>query len=87
MTGPGVSVSTCRMPKHGLATAVFVAGGNPGRGFHDSVNLALPLHSSFEVGALCGGLMGASPSRPCDDVGGSYAALSKLVGDPPNLLD
>ena len=49
--------------------------------------LALQLHSRFEVSAPRGGLMGASPARPCDDVSGSYTALSKLVGDPPNLLD
>src|ERR687894_854832 len=49
--------------------------------------LALQLHSSLQVRALCGGLVGASPERPGDDVGGLDASLGEADGDAPDLLD
>ena len=49
--------------------------------------LALQLHFSFEMGAACFGLMGASPERPCDDVGGLDAPLGEPDGDAADFLD
>jgi hypothetical protein len=37
--------------------------------------LTLQLHSLFQMGALCGGLMGASPQRPGDDMSRLNAPL------------
>jgi len=37
--------------------------------------LALQLPISFEVSLLRDGLVGSSPTRPCDDAGWLYAAL------------
>jgi hypothetical protein len=39
------------------------------------------------VGALCGGLVGASPERPGDDVGGPDASLGEADSDAAELLD
>jgi hypothetical protein len=39
------------------------------------------------MGALRGGLMGASPERPSDDMGGLDAALSEAHGDATDFLD
>ena len=36
---------------------------------------------------LCGGLVGASPERPGDDVGGLDASLREADGDAADLLD
>src|SRR3954453_3556562 len=53
----------------------------------DAPPLALQLHSSLQVGALCGGLVGASPERPGDDVGGPDASPGEPDGDAADLLD
>jgi hypothetical protein len=45
------------------------------------------LFFTFEMRAACSGLMGASPERPCDDVGGLDAALSEFVGNAADFLD
>ena len=39
------------------------------------------------MGATRFGLMGASPERPCDDVGGLDAPLRELYGDAADFLD
>ena len=51
------------------------------------IALALQLRFLFDVGFLCGGLMGASPSRPCNDEGGLDAPLRQPHRDPADLLD
>jgi hypothetical protein len=33
------------------------------------------------------GLMGATPERPCDDVGGLYSPLGEFDGDAADFLD
>jgi hypothetical protein len=52
-----------------------------------AIELALQLLFSCEVGFLRGGLMRASPERPCDEVCGSDIALTKTDGDAPDFLD
>ena len=49
--------------------------------------LALQLLFSFEMCVTRFGLMGASPERPCDDVGGLDAPLRELYGDAADFLD
>ena len=49
--------------------------------------LALQLRSGSDVGVLCGGLVGALPARPGDDVSGPDTALSQAHGHAPDLLD
>jgi len=36
---------------------------------------------------FCVGLMGTSPERPGDDVGGAYLPLREALGDAPDFLD
>jgi hypothetical protein len=36
---------------------------------------------------LCGGLVGASPERPCNDIGGIDASLGEALGYPADFLD
>src|SRR5579864_3495631 len=55
----------------------------------DLVNLpalALQLHSSFQMCALCGGLMGPSPRRPGDDMSRFNAPLREPGGDAADFL-
>ena len=49
--------------------------------------LELQLPSPLQVRALCGGLVGASPERPGDDVRGADAPLDEAGGDAADLLD
>jgi hypothetical protein len=37
--------------------------------------------------SLCGGLMGAAPKRPRDDVGGIDAPLRQTLGYAPDFLE
>src|SRR3954464_12967635 len=53
----------------------------------DAPPLALQLRFPLQVGALCGGLVGASPERPGDDVGGPDASLGEADSDAAELLD
>ena len=48
--------------------------------------LALQLRSSLEVSVSCGGLMGAAPHRPGDDVSGPDAPLGQAHRHTPDLL-
>ncbi|MGC1582802.1 MAG: hypothetical protein WA766_15040, partial [Candidatus Acidiferrales bacterium] len=50
-------------------------------------SLALQLRFPFEVCVARFGLVGATPERPCDDMGGLDAPLSKLDGDAADFLD
>ena len=60
----------------------------PTSGTEDDVwTLALQLRSALDVGFTCGGLVGSSPERPCDDVSGSDAPLSQSRRDAPDLLN
>src|SRR4051812_8649047 len=49
--------------------------------------LALQLRFPLQVGASCGGLVGASPERPGDDAGGPDASLGEADSDAAELLD
>ena len=49
-------------------------------------NLALQLPSVFQVRALCGGLMGAPPERPSNDMGRLDAPLRKPCDDAADFL-
>jgi len=51
------------------------------------LSLPLQLRFSFDMGFLCGGLMGAAPEGPSDDLGGIDAALGRSHGHAPDLLD
>jgi len=48
--------------------------------------LALQLRSASDVGVSCGGLVGASPERPSDNVSRPDAALSKPHRHAPDFL-
>src|SRR4051794_335714 len=51
------------------------------------VTEALQFRFRLQVGASCGGLVGASPERPGDDVGGPDASLGEADSDAAELLD
>ncbi|MGH7100124.1 MAG: hypothetical protein ACREE4_21095 [Stellaceae bacterium] len=54
--------------------------GGAGSTLNDCIT-SVQLQVSFQMGLLRGGLMGASPERPGDDVSGPDAALSQAHGD------
>src|SRR4051812_50080141 len=54
---------------------------------HRELSLTLQLRFPLQVGALCGGLAGASPERPGDDAGGPDASLGEADSDAAELLD
>ena len=41
----------------------------------------------FEMRCLCGCLVGPSPERPCDDVGGADALSGETLRYPADFLD
>ncbi len=41
----------------------------------------------IDVGLSCDGLMGSSPERPCDDVGGLDASFCEADGDTADFLN
>ncbi len=53
---------------------------------HLTAILALQLHFLFDMGALCFGLMGSSPKRPCDDLCGVDASLGETRCDTSDFL-
>ena len=55
--------------------------------FYKLIILALQLRFAFEMGFSGGGLMGASPGRPGDHMGGSDAPLRQPHRDPADLLN
>jgi hypothetical protein len=50
------------------------------------LSLTLQLHSSFQMCALYGGLMGPSPRQPGDDMSRLNAPLREPGGDAANFL-
>ena len=53
--------------------------------FRAALSLQLPI--GFEMCLLRDGLMGSSPERPGDDVGGSDAFSCETLGYPADFLD
>src|SRR5665647_2039768 len=76
-----------RFPAAKRTTPGFKSGHWGAKAASAQNELALQLHSPFEMGAARFGLMGSSPERPCDDVRGLDAPLCKLDDDAADFLN
>jgi hypothetical protein len=79
---------------HGRVRATVSAGKPEVRIFlsyshldHAALALQLQWQARLYVSSSSFGLMGSSPQRPGDDVGGFDLLLSQPIGDAPDFLD
>ena len=79
--------ATTRWRKSTTSRSSWTAGCATSAALEIPKRLALQLRSAFQVRALCGGLVGASPERPGDDVSGADAPLGEAGGDASDFLD